>query len=78
MLEAPEVDAQELGLVLHAPGDQRLGDVVHGQRRREHQGGQDEVHVPLRLLGQAAEGVGVLLREARDRGAGLVEAPGGW
>jgi len=71
--DAPEVDAQELGLVLHAPGDQRLGDVVHRQRRRVHQGHQDEVEVPLGLFDQAVKGVRVLLREARDRGAGLVE-----
>jgi len=70
---AAEAGAQELGLLLHAPGDQRLGDVVHGQRRREHQGGEDEVEVALRLFDQATERVGVLLRETGDRGPGLVE-----
>ena len=70
---APQVDAEELGLIVDAPDHQRLRDVVQGDRGRIHQGQEDHVQVALGLLVELAERLGVLLGEAGDGGAGLVE-----
>jgi hypothetical protein len=71
--QAAEVDAQKLRFLLHAPRHQRLGDVVHGDRRRIHESQQNEIQIALGLLVEPTKRVGILGGEARNRRAGLVE-----
>ena len=69
----PQVHAQELALLLDPPRHQRLGDLLHRDRRRIHQRAQNQIAIAARFLVDGAERIGILAREARDRCAGLVE-----
>ena len=68
-----QMNAQVLALFLDAPGHQRLGDVLHRDRRRVHQRAQNQVAVAARFFVDRAKSVSILARKTRDRFAGLVE-----
>src|SRR5271169_2039209 len=58
-----QVHAQELALLLNAPRHQRLGDLLHRDRRRIHQRTQNQIAIAARFLVDGMESVSILARE---------------